>query len=165
MTIFPGVQKKVQVEIDRVSGCNKPPDCADKPKLSDVEAVLKETHGPMTFPPERFPTTPIHTSEPDPRIWTFGYGWRACLGRYIADNALLVNIAPSLAMFTISKVVPGGEVLKPILELEPGVISRSMPYQTHLTPRSREHGTLIRRVEVAYPWGGSDSEALMTGSG
>jgi cytochrome P450 len=78
---------------------------------------------PMAFQPERFIQTPTHTPEPDPRLWTFGYGRRICPGRYIADNALFTTIAQSLAVFNIEKPVENGKTVEPKVGFEPGVVS------------------------------------------
>ncbi len=68
----------------------------------------------MEFRPERFITHPDHKAEPDPRTYTFGYGRRVCPGRYVADNALFVTIAQSLAVFKIEKPVDAsGKVIEP----------------------------------------------------
>ncbi|KAH7377826.1 cytochrome P450 [Pyrenochaeta sp. MPI-SDFR-AT-0127] len=117
---------------------------------------------PMVFRPERFITTATHTAEPDPRTYTFGFGRRVCPGRYVADNALFITIAQSLAVFKIEKLVENGKIVEPKIEFEPGVVSHPVPYRTSITPRSEKHGDLIRRAEVDFPWGESDAEALRT---
>ncbi|KAJ4362544.1 hypothetical protein N0V83_010638 [Neocucurbitaria cava] len=117
---------------------------------------------PMTFRPERFLSTPTHKAEPDPRTWTFGYGRRVCPGRYVADNALFITIAQSLAVFNISKPVENGKTVEPAIEFEPGVISHPVPYRTAIQPRSEKHRELIQKAEVDYPWQESDAEVLKT---
>lgn len=118
---------------------------------------------PMAFCPERFIDTPTHKAEPDPRTWTFGYGRRVCPGRYVADNALFVTIAQSLAVFKIEKLVDeNGQVVEPELKFEPGVVSHPVPYRTSIKPRSSEHERMIRKAEQEYPWEESDAKALAT---
>jgi cytochrome P450 len=117
---------------------------------------------PMTFRPERFIETPTHKAEPDPRTWTFGYGRRVCPGRYVADNALFITIAQSLAVFKIEKLVENGKVVEPELKFEPGVVSHPVPYRTSIVPRSEEHRERIKKAEKEYPWEESDVEALKT---
>lgn len=114
----------------------------------------------MAFRPERFIATATHTAEPDPRTYTFGFGRRVCPGRYVADNALFITIAQSLAVFNIKKAVENGKTVDPKLQFEPGVVSHPVPYRTSITPRSEKHGELIRKAEVEIPWGKSDAEAL-----
>jgi hypothetical protein len=117
---------------------------------------------PMEFKPERFITTPTHAAQPDPRTWTFGYGRRVCPGRYVADNALFLTIAQSLAVFKIEKLVEGGKVVEPEARFEPGVVSHPVPYRTSITPRSEEHRQRIVAAEKEYPFEKSDAEALKT---
>ena len=116
----------------------------------------------MTFRPERFLSTPTHVAEPDPRTWTFGYGRRVCPGRYVADNALFITIAQSLAVFSISKLVENGKTVEPAIEFEPGVVSHPSPYRTNVQPRSEKHRELIEKAEVDFPRQESDAEALKT---
>jgi cytochrome P450 len=122
------------------------------------EAVYPE---PMTFRPERFIDSPDHKAEPDPRSWTFGYGRRVCPGRYVADNALFVTIAQSLAVFNIEKPVDAqGNVIEPELKFEPGVVSHPLPYKASIKPRSAAHEKIIRDAEKEYPWEESDAKEL-----
>ncbi|EAT80928.1 hypothetical protein HBI56_185850 [Parastagonospora nodorum] len=115
---------------------------------------------PMEFRPERFIETPTHKAEPDPRTWTFGYGRRVCPGRYVADNALFLTIAQSLAVFKIEPLVENGKVVMPEVKFEPGVVSHPVPYRTSITPRSEEHKQRIVEAEKEYPWEESDAKAL-----
>jgi cytochrome P450 len=117
---------------------------------------------PMSFRPERFIDTPAHKAEPDPRTWTFGYGRRVCPGRYVADNALFITIAQSLAVFKIEKLVENGKVVEPEMKFEPGVVSHPVPYRTSIKPRSEKHRQRIMDAETEYPWEESDVEAMKT---
>ena len=144
-------------------------------------------HDPLTFKPERFLNTSTststnghthtHTPEPDPHMYVFGFGRRICPGKILADNALYLTIAQSLAVFSIGKakleatssIVEAGddddgkEVSK-IEELEikfqPGVVSHPVPYRNTITPRSAHHEELIRKIENMYPWQESDAKTL-----
>jgi cytochrome P450 len=122
-------------------------------------AVYKE---PETFNPSRFISTDTHTAEPDPRTWTFGYGRRVCPGRYVADNALFLTIAQTLAVFKIEKLVENGKTVEVEAKFEPGVVSHPVPYRTSITPRSEEHRQRIVEAEKEYPFEKSDAEALKT---
>ncbi|KAL1599850.1 hypothetical protein SLS60_007655 [Paraconiothyrium brasiliense] len=110
---------------------------------------------PMTFNPDRFVQTRTHNPEPDPRNFIFGYGRRICPGRHVADNALFITIAQSLAVFDIkpTDVVPK-------VEFEPGIISHPVPYECRVEPRSEKHRELIERSEERYPWEESDAKEL-----
>jgi cytochrome P450 len=114
----------------------------------------------MAFQPERFIQTPTHTPEPDPRLWTFGYGRRICPGRYIADNALFTTIAQSLAVFNIEKPVENGKTVEPKVGFEPGVVSHPLPYRVSIKPRNEKCRELIQKAEQIYPWGESDAQTL-----
>ena len=114
---------------------------------------------PMTFRPERFIETPTHSPERDPRDFIFGFGRRVCPGRYVADNAVFVTIAQSLAVFDISKPVDqAGNVIEPVVEFEPGTASHPVPYTADIRPRSEKHEALIRKSEEVYPWDPSDAK-------
>ncbi|KAF2024274.1 cytochrome P450 [Setomelanomma holmii] len=117
---------------------------------------------PMEFRPERFIETATHKAEPDPRTWTFGYGRRVCPGRYVADNALFITIAQSLAVFKIEKLKENGKVVEPEAKFEPGVVSHPVPYRTSIMPRSAEHEKRIRKAEQEFPWEESDAKYLET---
>jgi cytochrome P450 len=113
----------------------------------------------MDFKPDRFLGA---EPEPDPRSWTFGYGRRVCPGRYVADNALFLTIAQSLAVFKFEKLIEHGKVVEPEIRFEPGVVSHPVPYRISIKPRSEKHELLIREAEKEYPWQQSDAKALET---
>jgi cytochrome P450 len=116
---------------------------------------------PIVFRPERFLETPTHRPEPDPRNFIFGYGRRICPGRYVADNALFITIAQTLAVFNIGKFVnPKGQIVEPEAKFEPGAISHPVPYQCSIKPRSEAHAHLIKSAEQEYPWEESDAKEL-----
>ena len=117
---------------------------------------------PMAFRPERHLDFPTHKAEPDPRMWTFGYGQRVCPGRSLADHALFITIAQSLAVFKIEKLVENGQTVKPKLQFEAGVVSHPVAYRTSIQPRSEKHAQLIRAAEKKYPWQKSDAKVLET---
>ena len=112
----------------------------------------------MDFDPDRYLKA---KPEPDPRNWIFGYGRRVCPGRYVAENALFLTIAQSLAVFRIEKFVDeNGSIVEPEVKFEPGVVSHPVPYRFSIKPRSENHEMLIREAEKQYPWQPSDAKAL-----
>jgi cytochrome P450 len=116
---------------------------------------------PMAFKPERHLQTATHDSEPDPRKFVFGYGRRICPGRYVADNALFITIAQTLAVFDISKATDGnGNTIEPEVKFEAGAISHPLPSQCSIMPKSKAHEDLIRTAEKMYPWEESDAKEL-----
>lgn len=111
---------------------------------------------PMEFQPERFLG---ETPAPDPHTIAFGFGRRVCPGRFLADNAVFLSVAQSLAVFDISKATQGGvEVTTP--QFEPGVISHPSPFQCNIKARSPELEALILSVEKDHPWEESDAAEL-----
>ncbi|KAE8146925.1 cytochrome P450 [Aspergillus avenaceus] len=104
---------------------------------------------PNEFKPERFLG---ENPELDPRRLVFGFGRRICPGRVLADSAVYINIAESLAVFNITKKVENGKVIEPKVSFQPGLISHPEPYEVTVKPRSPVHEELIRAVEVDYPW-------------
>ena len=115
---------------------------------------------PMVFKPERHLDTPTHKAEPDPRKFIFGYGRRICPGRYVADNALFITIAQSLAVFDITKPTEDGKTIEPKVEFEPGILSHPLPYRCSIKPKSKAHEDLIRAAELEYPWEESNAAEL-----
>lgn len=116
-------------------------------------------HDPMAFNPLRF--LGGHP-EPDPTKYVFGFGRRICPGRILAENALFITIAQTLAVFNITKAVDpiAGKEIEPDVEFEPGVISRPAPYECRIEPRSEEHVVLIKAAGLKYPWEESNAKEL-----
>ncbi|KAM0289033.1 hypothetical protein ACHAO9_006542 [Fusarium lateritium] len=98
-------------------------------------------HSPMEFKPERF-FEPY--SEPPPTDIVFGFGRRACPGRWIADQTIFLAIAQTLAVFDILKPLDGdGNEIDVEYEQLPGVIARVKPFPHRIVLRSEEHGGLL----------------------
>ncbi|KAL9563002.1 hypothetical protein ACKAV7_012744 [Fusarium commune] len=114
-------------------------------------------HEPMRFDPERFLSTDGNQPEQDPHMYTFGFGRRVCPGRVLADNALFLNIAQSLAVLHIRKDENGAQ---PELLFTPGMISHPKPFKAAITPRSPHHEQLIRSLEQEFPWEQSDGHII-----
>ena len=116
----------------------------------------------MAFRPERHLDTPDHKAETDPRNFIYGYGRRICPGRWVADNALSITIAQTLAVFNVRKPVDAksGTVIEPEIKFEPGAVSHPLPYKASIKPRSAVHAELIRVAVDEYPWERSDAEEL-----
>jgi cytochrome P450 len=120
----------------------------------------KVYHDPSVFKPERFLNSPEHEAEPDPHNVSFGFGRRICPGRVLADSAIYLTVAQSLAVFTVSKAVENGKEIEPVVQFSPGIISHPAPYQTSIKPRSPEHEALVRAVEMEHPWEEGDAKYL-----
>ncbi|KAM0198402.1 hypothetical protein ACHAPI_003925 [Fusarium lateritium] len=98
-------------------------------------------HSPMEFKPERF-FEPYN--EPPPTDIVFGFGRRACPGRWIADQTMFLAIAQTLAVFDILKALDGnGNEIDVEYEQLPGVIARVKPFPHRIVLRSEKHGILL----------------------
>lgn len=99
---------------------------------------------PSVFEPERYMKP---REEPNPRGFVFGYGRRKCPGRFFADSVLLLNVAQTLAVFNLKKVVgPDGVEIEPLLKPTPGVASHPKPFPITAVPRSAKHAELVRKL-------------------
>ncbi|KAJ6494355.1 cytochrome P450, partial [Mycena sanguinolenta] len=100
---------------------------------------------PETFRPERFLLgNKLNPDVPDPEA-VFGFGRRACPGRYMAVDAIWITVVSMLSVFDITKAVAetGKEIEVPSgfrtdLGLEP------VPFKCCIKPRSKETADLIR---------------------
>ncbi|KJZ79251.1 hypothetical protein HIM_01402 [Hirsutella minnesotensis 3608] len=119
---------------------------------------------PEEFKPERF-LKPL--SEPDPETVIFGYGRRACPGKFFADSVLFACIAHTLSAFNITKAVDEqGAGLDVKMELVPGLVHRMMDFPYKITPRDAKKAELLRRFEADQPQEESDAvhlEGLLPG--
>ncbi|KAL4959505.1 cytochrome P450 [Aspergillus stella-maris] len=126
------------------------------------------THDAKTYPnPEKFDPTRFLPSkgngkepQPDPHNLTFGFGRRICPGRILADSTIFMSIAQALSVFDIRSGVDENGESSVKAEFLPGVISHPVPFTLRITPRSREHEELVRRVEVEVPFGEGHAESL-----
>ncbi|KAF5019368.1 hypothetical protein F66182_8618 [Fusarium sp. NRRL 66182] len=112
---------------------------------------------PMRFNPERFLPADGRQSQPDPYRYVFGFGRRICPGRVLADNAMYLTIAQTLAVFSISK--DEAEAAEEI-RFTPGIVSHPAPFNAVIKPRSEHHEKLVRALEQVYPWEKSDGHVL-----
>ncbi|TFK21463.1 cytochrome P450 [Coprinopsis marcescibilis] len=84
----------------------------------------------------------------DPGTMAFGFGRRTCAGAHIAESMLFLTIASVLSAFSISK--PVDENGKPVdvkPEYNRGIISRPVPFESFITPRSAEVARTIRNLQ------------------
>ncbi|KAL4789294.1 cytochrome P450 [Aspergillus venezuelensis] len=206
MSLYPGIQKEAQQELDAVLGPATLPTFADRPKLPYIEALVKEalrwhpvapmgiphmctqddiyegsriprgaivmaniwafTHdakvypNPEVFDPDRFLSFTGKEPQPDPHNLTFGFGRRICPGRILADSTIFMSIAQALAVFDIRPQEDESGKDSVRAEFLPGVISHPVPFKLKITPRSKEHEELVRRIEVEVPFGEGDAETL-----
>ncbi|KAJ0424006.1 cytochrome P450 [Aspergillus carlsbadensis] len=109
---------------------------------------------PEVFDPDRYLAP---RNEPDPAGDAFGYGRRVCAGRWFADESLFLQVALSLAVFSIQKAVgeDGEEVDVDHVKPKPGVLMYPTEFACRVVPRSEGHVRLIRELEGRY----ADDEA------
>jgi cytochrome P450 len=106
---------------------------------------------PDAFEPQRYLAP---RNEPDPRAVVFGYGRRRCPGRLIADGLLFLNIARTLAVFSIS-----GAPDTKLVQLS-GALMHPKPFKHSIIPRSKEHAELLQSAAGARAPEKSDAEFL-----
>jgi Cytochrome P450 len=120
---------------------------------------------PLKFSPERYLTNDDHEPEPDPRDVSFGFGRRVCPGRFIADTAIFVTMAQTLAAYHISKPLGhDGREIEPTIDFTPGFVTSPVPFQCAFTLRSPKYEDLIRAVEKQHPFGVGDADILEAAS-
>lgn len=118
----------------------------------------------MSFNPDRYLAGEGRTPEPDPRRFCFGTGRRICPGRFLAESSVYLMIAHSLAVFCIRKqTTPDGREIEPVVDFQPGTISRPAPFDIQVKPRSADHEALIRSIDEAdvyYVGNSKDLDAI-----
>lgn len=101
---------------------------------------------PDVFKPERY-LAPLN--EPDPSDLAFGYGRRACAGRFFADAGVYITIVRLLAVFQIRKATDAqGNEIPVKLESVCGMVNRPKPYKFKIEPRSAHRADLLRHIEA-----------------
>ncbi|KAJ7692267.1 cytochrome P450 [Mycena rosella] len=109
--------------------------------LGNTWAILNDEAlypAPLEFHPERFLSAGQHDGKnPDPE-WAFGYGRRACPGKFMALDNLWITVASLLAVFDISKAVgEDGNVIEPTSKYCTGLVCMPLPFKSSIRPRSK----------------------------
>ena len=100
---------------------------------------------PHHFDPERF------TKQRDyPGIWghsAYGWGRRVCVGQWLANNSLFLNISRLIWGFDIgpAKDAKGQDIPVDIFAFSNGFNSLPEPFKVSITPRSPAHARVIER--------------------
>ncbi|KAH6904898.1 cytochrome P450 [Coprinopsis sp. MPI-PUGE-AT-0042] len=136
MTTNPEVQRKAQEEIDNVVGHDRMPDFKDYESMPYVRAI-------RPFRPERFlddegQLKPTHPHSKGEGHFTYGFGRRICVGRYVANNTLFIDIAHILWACTIepARNHDGTPVqYNDHANLKEGLVVRPAPFRTVIKPR------------------------------
>lgn len=100
----------------------------------------KQYPDPDLFNPDRF----LDSDQPDPSLYVFGFGRRACPGSHLAHTSIFLSIAQTLALFTIKRArdEKGNEII-PEAEFVTGTISHPKSFQCNIVPREEMRLHLI----------------------
>ncbi|EXJ92437.1 hypothetical protein A1O3_00988 [Capronia epimyces CBS 606.96] len=116
---------------------------------------------PRKFSPERFLKDENHEPETDPTENIFGWGRRICPGRLVADSAVFVTMAQTLAAYTISKPIgPDGKPVEPVVDYIPGIVAHLRPFGIDFKLRDPKYEDIIRTVEKEDSFDSGDAEIL-----
>jgi len=103
---------------------------------------------PRKYSPERFLKSEGHEPEADPTENIFGWGRRICPGRLLAESAVFVTMAQTLAAYNIAKPVGAdGKEIEPKLEFIPGIVAHIKPFEVDFKLRDPKYKDLIQAVE------------------
>ncbi|KAK7038507.1 cytochrome P450 [Favolaschia claudopus] len=102
---------------------------------------------PFTFNPGRFidEEGKLDCTRNDPSRFAFGFGRRGCPGRLFTEDSLWLMTAQFLAAFTISLADGASREAR----FAPGAISRPLPFDHIIKPRSLAAGSLIEHLQDA----------------
>ncbi|KAJ6574424.1 cytochrome P450 [Mycena capillaripes] len=114
--------------------------------LPNVRGISGEGDYLTRFSPEKIVNQ--DSDDVDPADYAFGFGRRACPGKYMAENSLFIFVASILAAFRISKEADSdGESIP---KFTPGLISRPEPFKCKIEPRTPETKKLIANQLLSY---------------
>ncbi|OKP05847.1 O-methylsterigmatocystin oxidoreductase [Penicillium subrubescens] len=187
MTLFPGVQRKAQEEIDQVLG-GRLPTVADRGKLPYADAIVKEALRWHPVAPMGIP----HVSVEDdllngfyipkgslimPNIWALTHDSEVYHDpmvfkpeRFLGIDGREPEMDPHAVVFgfgrrvcpvsNVDKACEDGKEVEVKPEFQAGVISHPVPWKFNVTTRSPAHEALILTVEKEHPWEESDAPDL-----
>ena len=86
---------------------------------------------------------------------------RICPGKELADASMFMFIATCLAVLDIRKARDdNGQVVEPLYQYTPGIISHPMEFKCSIRPRSERAAAIIKHVEDEHPFVKSDADAI-----
>ncbi|KAJ3908142.1 cytochrome P450 [Lentinula edodes] len=82
--------------------------------------------------------------------YSYGFGKRICVGRYIANNSLFIHIAFLLWAFNITAKVDadGNPILPDSLQFNEGLIVRPAPFSCDIIPRKMDVSEIIAQAKA-----------------
>ncbi|TDL15494.1 cytochrome P450 [Rickenella mellea] len=96
---------------------------------------------PMEFDPTRFMGP---NPEQDVRDYCFGFGRRACPGKYLADVTVWISCVRVLATFEIkAPIATDGTPRVQHVKAAPGIVTHPVEFECEITPRSTKAASLI----------------------
>lgn len=115
--------------------------------FTDIDAMLHDPQtyqDPFVFNPGRFiEALSNRPAEPDPRLMSFGFGRRRCPGINLADTSVFMACAIIVATLDVKKAIVNGEVVEPVHEKLPGILSHPAPFKVSIPVRSAKARQLI----------------------
>ncbi|TFK85205.1 cytochrome P450 [Polyporus arcularius HHB13444] len=101
---------------------------------------------PDVFEPERYLKNGVlNPDAPNPNDIVFGYGRRICLGRYLADASLFLNVASVLHVFKITPPLDAnGQPKKVGVKMSTGFLSHPSGFDCTIAPRSPSAEAMLR---------------------
>ncbi|KAJ6508469.1 cytochrome P450 [Mycena sanguinolenta] len=107
--------------------------------LPNISAMVYDESiysNPDKFDPERFLNADGQPNADD-QILSFGFGRRACVGRYAADATVWATIVTVLSTFNIAKAKDEtGKEVEIELVFADGMVSHPKPFKCSITPRN-----------------------------
>ncbi|KAK0214140.1 cytochrome P450 [Armillaria fumosa] len=111
---------------------------------------LKMCHDPRIYPnPEEFNPIRFLGSSPqlDPRELVFGFGRRACPGRFLAEASVFLTMARTLAVFNVTNAVNLDDIpLKTHPVQLTGAVSDTPEFKCTIKPRSEKAVSLVNEI-------------------
>ncbi|THU84289.1 cytochrome P450 [Dendrothele bispora CBS 962.96] len=88
---------------------------------------------------------PVHPATKGEGHVTYGFGRRICVGRYVANNTLFIDIAHLLWALTLNKAP--GEVYNDHANYKEGLVVRPKPFRTIMKPRFAEAKGIVAEAK------------------
>ncbi|THU99253.1 cytochrome P450 [Dendrothele bispora CBS 962.96] len=164
MTLNPEVQRKCHEELDNVVGRHRMPNFNDYDSLPTSHMSIADDVYEGYFIPKgtlvifkrswtrhllktagEYKLKPVHPATKGEGHVTYGFGRRICVGRYVANNTLFIDIAHLLWALTLNKAP--GEVYNDHANYKEGLVVRPKPFRTIMKPRFAEAKGIVAEAK------------------